>query len=347
MPKQTPSPKPPKASKISKPSPQSFKASDLSDREVDGQRLFDASRRGKARIVPLDDQQTIYWSSRTSDTAYTVTRKITNRRGTLIVAYTCSCPDAKKYLRRDCEHQFAEKLRRGEAVITGRVPASRPVKDKAGRRPARKRLAEDGRSIKSAQRDARKEMPNEIPRLVLSLKHAYDLRHPNAMALRHGKLTADSLRVAALLLKVAEGKSADAMVSRYQQLIEDGRLPLRRAPHQNTLGEWMNDDSLTPVLEEMLSISAEPFRLREIGAIIDSSKVSQLRVAHARLVDYGTDKRPNAEWMKAHALIGVETMVVMAVMFSSKKVHDSKFLKKLVEKIPKAFALRFLLGDRA
>ena len=165
--------------------------------------------------------------------------------------------------------------------------------------------------------------------------------------LRRGKLTADSLRVATLLLKVSEGKSADAMVSRYQQLIEDGHLRMRRAPHQNTLSEWINDPALTPVLEEMLAISTEPFRLREIGAIIDSSKVSQLRTAHARLVDYGTDKRPGAEWMKAHALIGVETMVVLAVEFSSKDVHDNQFLRSLVAKVPQAFALRFLLGDRA
>ena len=80
-------------------------------------------------------------------------------------------------------------------------------------------------------------MPLEIPLLVLSLKGAYDARHADALALRRGKLTADSLRVATLLLKVSEGKSADAMVSRYQQLIEDGHLRMRRAPHQNTLGE--------------------------------------------------------------------------------------------------------------
>jgi len=204
--------------------PQRLRAVDLADSQVEGLTLFEACRKGKARVAPLDDDtQTIYWSSRESDTAYTVTRKISNVRGTVKTVYTCSCPDAKKYMRRDCEHQFAEKLRRGEVVITGRVPVNRPRKDKAGRRPARKRLAEDGRSIKSAQRDARVKMPGEIPRLVLSLKDAYDARHPGALAIRRGKLTADSLRAAALLLKVSEGKSADAMVSRYQQLIEDGQ----------------------------------------------------------------------------------------------------------------------------
>jgi hypothetical protein len=217
--------------------PERIRAADLADRQVDGLALFDAGRKGKARIVPLDDNtQTIYWSSRESHTAYTVTRKISNVRGTLKVTYTCSCPDGKKYLRRDCEHQFAEKLRRGEVAVVGRVPANRPKRNKAGRRPTRKRQAADGRSIKTAQRDARVRMPEEVPRLVLSLKDAYDARHLAAITLRRGKLTADSLRAAALLLKVAEGKSADAMISRYQQLIEDGRLRVRRTKTRSGSG---------------------------------------------------------------------------------------------------------------
>ena len=161
------------------PKPQQLRAVDLADSQVEGLALFKSIQKRKTRIVPLEDgTQTIYWSAREADKAYTVSWKITNVRGTVKMVYMCSCPDAKKYMRRDCEHQFAEKLRRGEVVITGRVPVNRPRKDKAGRRPARKRLAEDGRSIKSAQRDARVKMPGEIPRLVLSLKNAYDARHP-------------------------------------------------------------------------------------------------------------------------------------------------------------------------
>jgi hypothetical protein len=47
-------------------------------------------------------------------------------------------------------------------------------------------------------------------------------------------------------------------------------LPMRRGPHQNALSEWMNDPRLTPVLHEMLSISAEIFRAREAGATPDN-----------------------------------------------------------------------------
>jgi hypothetical protein len=123
------------------------------------------------------------------------------------------------------------------------------------------------------------------------------------------------------------------MINRYQKMVDDGLLALNGAPHQNTLTEWMNDESLTPVLEEMLRFTSEPFRRREIAAIIDSSKFSQLRTAHARLVDYGSDERPTADWMKVHTLIGVETMVVMAVKFFGSRgneTHDINFIEDVV-----------------
>lgn len=324
-------------------SPVEFHGKDLDDRRIEGVKLHAAVTAGTILRTSPSENLTVYASLKANSVAM-VTRAVRNRRGTTRVEYACSCEDAKKAARRDCKHRFCEKLERKEAVVIGKIP--RRVKITAGRRPARKRYSADGRSRQTFQRHARVLMPIEIPRLVLSLKTAFDARRPNPLP-RHGKLTTDSLRAAALLLKICDGVSADTMIARYRELIEQGRLPMRRPPHQNSLSEWINDASLTPVLHEMLAISAEPFRLREIGAIIDSSKVSQLRTAHSRLVDYGTDLRPNAEWMKAHTLIGVETMVVFAVEFTSATVHDVNLLEQLVLKLPPAIALRFLLGDKA
>jgi hypothetical protein len=100
---------------------------------------------------------------------------------------------------------------------------------------------------------------------------------------------AQVLKAQTLLLTIAHGESADAMVSRYQRMVDDGYLKLRRAPHQNSLSNWLNDPRMTPVLEWFLSVSASPFRRREVSAIIDASKVSQLRTAHSRYVEYGSD----------------------------------------------------------
>ncbi|HEX3462512.1 MAG TPA: transposase [Candidatus Elarobacter sp.] len=88
-----------------------------------------------------------------------------------------------------------------------------------------------------------------------------------------------------------------------------------------------------------------------MGAIIDSSKISQMRTAHHRGVEYLKDERPDAEWLRCHALIGVETMVCMAVPFGGNrglgKTHDSNFAKPLVSEAIKQFNLQYLLADKA
>jgi hypothetical protein len=82
--------------------------------------------------------------------------------------------------------------------------------------------------------------------------------------------------------------------------------------------------------------------------------MSQVRSAHARWVEYGDDERDMADWMKMHALVGAESMVCMAVLFSGTRsdggkylVHDSNFLLPLVDRTKGIFDLRYLLGDKA
>jgi len=157
-------------------------------------------------------------------------------------------------------------------------------------------------------------------------------------------------RAFSLVFKIACGKSADEMKAVYRGLIEAGALNLRKVPHQNTLTRWMNDPKLTPVLEKMLETTAKPFRAMECAGIVDSSKMSQMRSAHARWVEYGEDEREGADWMKMHALVGVETLVCMAVMFSGSRgpdSHDHNFILPLVAKSQGLFNLRYVLADKA
>ena len=164
----------------------------------------------------------------------------------------------------------------------------------------------------------------------------------------------DLMRALALVFKIAEGKSNDEMLSVYRTLIDAGVLKMRKVPHQNTLCRWMNDPALTPILQKMVELTAKPFRVVECAAIVDSSKMSQMRSAHSRWVEYGDDERDDADRMKMHALVGVETLVCMAVMFSGTNsgggrlpVHDINFVLPLIEKTKGKFSLRYLLGDKA
>jgi hypothetical protein len=135
----------------------------------------------------------------------------------------------------------------------------------------------------------------------------------------------------------------------YRRHIENGDLRLKRVPHQNTLSNWMNDTSLTDVLFRILDLTVRPWRKREIAAIVDSSKVSQMRSAHSRYVEYGDDVRDAADWLKMHVLVGVKTLICMAVMFSGSRgagTHDVNFILALVKKALKVFGLRYVLADR-
>ena len=75
-----------------------------------------------------------------------------------------------------------------------------------------------------------------------------------------------------------------------------------------------------------------------------------MRTAHSRWIEYGDDTRDGADWMKAHALVGAETMVVMGVEFTGsrgKGTHDSHFILPLVRAALETFPLVYVLGDKA
>jgi hypothetical protein len=200
--------------------------------------------------------------------------------------------------------------------------------------------------MRSAQRDARVALPARIPELLQDLKRIVDREMPPT----DPRDTHINSRAAALVWKIASGKSADEMIAVYGGLIEAGVLRLKSVPHQNTLSRWMCDPRLTPVLEKVLAVTARVFRAMEVAAMVDSSKMSQMRSAHSRWVEYGDDERTAADWMKMHAMVGVETMVCMAVIFSGSAgegTHDVNFLLPLLEKVRGLFTLRYLLADKA
>ena len=331
---------------------------DLSDRQERGYALWQRAQSQNGMALLVNDETTLWFSQNDNTRAYPVERSTRNDRGTTDVAYRCACEDFKKQGRIDCKHIFAEKLRRGEIPVPS-VPRTKKneTPKKATRRPPRKRKDKKGRSIRTSQRIANRKMPGRTPELIHSIKRDYDLNShgiviPIRKQLYRGGKTAAPLttRALAAVSKISAGISASAMMSEFERLIDDGILRLRRAPSENTFSEWLNNEQLTPVLREFLRISAYPFRTREIGAMIDSSKVSQLMIAHAKEVDGNNrDKRPGADWMKAHTLVGVESLVVMAVEFSGtfgSGTHDGNFLKPLIEAATD-FPLEYLLGDKA
>jgi Transposase DDE domain len=257
----------------------------------------------------------------------------------------------------DCKHIFAERLYRGEVAVVGELSVQNRPPRKASRRPARKRIAQDGRTVKTTQRHARRKLPSRSIDLLVGLGETFlltstDVVIPIRPQIYRGGRKGSALhaRALALIAKTAERKSASAMHEIYEDLIRDHDLPIKAVPSENTLSRWINDERLTPILHEYLRITSLSFRERETACIIDSTKLSQIMYGHARSIFYGTDKRENADWMKCHAVVGADTMVVMAADFSGSHgegTHDINFLLPLLEHVLRTFAIKIVLADKA
>ena len=326
------------------------KVDQLTERELRGYALWKQGQRSNTSVIVFNETSTFYVSSK-GQSFYPVARLERNRRGTLAIEYRCGCGDFRKYGRVDCMHIFAERLRRYEVVVIGELSEEQRTRAKASRRPARKRVAADGRSMRTVQRRARVKMPVRVRDLLRQAVKAYVVGHPDVLLFSAGGSATPAIyRAAALVHKISMGASADEMVSEYASLINNGDLRLRKPPHQNTLSRWMNDPKLTDTLRWLLRETAKPFRACESAAIVDTTKLSQMRTAHSRWIEYGDDTRDGADWMKAHALVGAETMVVMGVEFTGsrgKGTHDSHFILSLVRAALETFPLVYVLGDKA
>lgn len=342
--------------------PYEIEADKLHNRLVRGVELFERLVANRAMVLhsaEADAELTIWLPSAESNSAYRVWRSVRNLRSVLVVEYRCDCPDFKKYGRADCLHIFAERLRREEVRVVGSITEEQQTAAKE-RRPPRKLYGADGRALRSIQRTAREQMPERVPDLVRMLGDAY---RKTAFDRFDGKRAEQRQveRAVALLHKVCEGVSSDAMRAVYRCHIANGLLGLNKAPHQNSISRWMNNPSITPILEKFVRISASPFRMLESAVILDSSKFSQMETAHWRMVEYGEgnpkdrDKRPSARWMKCHALVGVESMACFAVRFSANAkdkddpddaAHDIKFFVPLMEQALATLEIQTVIADK-
>lgn len=286
--------------------------------------------------------------------AYIVKRSTNNQRGTMTTTYDCGCDDYKKNMRSGCKHTFCEQLYRKEATTYGEPPAREPRRS-AQRREPRNRRGANGKSVRTNQRLARIDMPSRVPQMIDEMRRAEDRRRRQALNSRNvvdfrargGQMTTDSTRAAALILKVSNGVSSDAMQERYQTYIDRGVLALQYPPHANTISLWMNDKTLEPLLMALFYESTKVFRAQETVGIVDSTKLSNAQTASYRGLQYRGDDRPDARWLKCHVISGLESNAVLAFEFSDQGSHDSRYYEKLVTTAMKTFALEYVLADRA
>lgn len=119
-----------------------------------------------------------------------------------------------------------------------------------------------------------------------------------------------------------------------------------KVPCYASVGHFMQREDLTPILKNLIKLSALPLSSVETDFAVDSSGFSTSRFARWFDHKWGREQKYRI-WLKAHLISGVKTNIVTSVEITEGHVNDSPQLTSLVNETAKQFEMKEVSCDRA
>jgi transposase len=121
---------------------------------------------------------------------------------------------------------------------------------------------------------------------------------------------------------------------------------IAKAPHYNSIFNVMESEELTPILYGLLEATSLPLCEVEQDFAADSTGFGSS--AHFRYYSVRYEGvRTRKAWVKTHAMIGVKTNVIAAVVVDHGDGSDSRQFPSLIEATAKNFTIREVSADKA
>lgn len=248
-------------------------------------------------------------------------------------AQTCTCPDHEDRGVK-CKHLFAAEFSiKREVNPDGTITETETLT--VSKRTTYK---QDWPAYNQAQLTEKRRMQVLLADLCRNLQEE-DRSHKRGPK---SHLVKDS--VFAMVFKVYCGFSSRRFGTDLTEAHERGHIS--RPIHGVKVTAFMENESFTPILTELVAKSAGPLAAVESDFAVDSSGFSSNR--YERWVDekYGVP-RQKAVWIKAHCSVGVKTNCVTAVHVLDKDSGDSTQFKPLVAKTSENFTIDEVSADKA
>jgi transposase len=115
--------------------------------------------------------------------------------------------------------------------------------------------------------------------------------------------------------------------------------------HFNTVLKVIEDESLTPILHDLIAASAAPLKSVESTFAVDSTGFGTQSFYRHYSAKYGHDQIWR-DFMKLHALIGTKTNVIAAVTVTGRDHHDSPQFRPLMEAGVQTFNIERVVADK-
>jgi len=119
-----------------------------------------------------------------------------------------------------------------------------------------------------------------------------------------------------------------------------------RAPHFNSVLNALDCEATTPILYELIRLSALPLAAVETTFATDSTGFCTNTYTRFYDVKYGLAKKEQ-DFVKLHASIGVKTNVIAAALILESHTGDSPQLPHLTQETAKGFTIKEMTSDKA
>jgi len=115
--------------------------------------------------------------------------------------------------------------------------------------------------------------------------------------------------------------------------------------HYNAISRTLLEKKLTPILYELVHLSAQPLASVETDFAVDSSGFRCSTFGNYCEEKHGTKRTRN--WLKAHIITGVNTNIVADIIITDEHSADSPQFKKLMLNTSKFFNIQEVSADLA
>ncbi|MGH9280664.1 MAG: transposase [Acidimicrobiales bacterium] len=147
----------------------------------------------------------------------------------------------------------------------------------------------------------------------------------------------------ACVYKVYSRFSSRRFTSDLRAAAEQGLIS--RAPHFNSVSNYMANPDLTPILQDLVTASALPLKSVERDFAVDATGFSTCRFVRWFNKKYGRET-DNREWVKLHAMTGTLTNVVTAAEVTGWTAADTNHFRPLLDTTAAHFAIAEVSADK-
>jgi transposase len=118
------------------------------------------------------------------------------------------------------------------------------------------------------------------------------------------------------------------------------------APNFNTILKFLDKAEVTPLLKQLIHISALPLKQVESDFAVDSTGFSTSIFSRWFDHRFGIDKTEKI-WVKCHAMCGTKTNIITSVEITNQHVGDAPMFEPLVKQTSERFSIKEVSADKA